>query len=191
MHFWCGCGNRISDTTDMLSYKGYILADQDLDDLYCKIEDAIMSPEPDRKKVVAQFFSDIIDIDKTMYQCPKCGRIFIDGEARLLNAFRPEEGCTERRLLQSTKGELWQGFLYAEWDDEKPEWSEHHGYVSPIVNIQYNIPGFDDYDAFVAKYYEVFEELKEKGIIRSAHLKRNRQVLHSWNAEVIERRWNF
>ncbi len=191
MHFWCGCGNRMSDTTDMIYYKGHIIADQDWDDLYGKIEDAIMSPEKDRKKVADQFFSDIADLCRWMYQCPQCGRIFIDGEGASLHAFQPEKGCTERRLLQSAKGELWQGFLYAEWEDEKPEWSEHHGYVWPIVNIEYNLPGFDDYDEFVAKYYGVFEELKEKGIIRRARLKRNRQLIHEWEAEEVETRWNF
>ena len=43
MHFYCTCGYRISDTTDFLSYKAYILADQDQDDFFDGMEKLIRS----------------------------------------------------------------------------------------------------------------------------------------------------
>ncbi|WP_338542496.1 hypothetical protein [Paenibacillus tundrae] len=41
MHFYCYCGNRISDTTDYLSYKGYVISDQDEFDFLDEIDRAI------------------------------------------------------------------------------------------------------------------------------------------------------
>ena len=37
MHFYCKCGKRISDTTDEISYKARMIADQDWLDLPEKI----------------------------------------------------------------------------------------------------------------------------------------------------------
>jgi len=34
MKFWCKCGCETHDTTDHLSYKGAIIADQDIDVLW-------------------------------------------------------------------------------------------------------------------------------------------------------------
>lgn len=51
MHFYCQCGNRIDDTTDMISYKARMIADQDWDGFLDAICAAIESKEMDREKV--------------------------------------------------------------------------------------------------------------------------------------------
>ena len=39
------------------------------------------------------------------------------------------------------------------------------------------------------KYYELFEELKERGIIRSAAMKINKEWIHHWKAEDVNSDW--
>lgn len=187
MHFYCKCGYRITDSTDNISYKAHIIADQDWYDFLDRITAAIKSDETNREKVIDEFYSDTTDIDKLIYQCPKCGQIFIDGEGRRLYSFCAE-GETKTDLLLSVKGKNWQGYLQAEWEDVKPEWSEHHGYIWPIVNLDYDIPGFDDYNKFIEKYYQLFEELKSKNILRYSYMKRNMQILHFWDATKTEKK---
>lgn len=182
MHFYCGCGRRISDTTDYISYKAHIVADQDWFDFLDRIADAIESGESNRQKVIDELYNDTIYIDKGMYQCPECGRIFIDGEDNYLHSFIAEEPV-RTNLLLSTKKENWKGFLYADWNDIKPEWSEYHGYIDCNVNIRYNLPGYNDYEVFKEKYYQLFDELKGKGIIRRAQMRRNRNIEHQWEME--------
>lgn len=46
MNFRCECGQRIHDTTDYLSYKGYLMSDQDQFDLLDEIDDAIEKSGP-------------------------------------------------------------------------------------------------------------------------------------------------
>ncbi len=190
MHFFCECGYRVTDITDYISYKARIIADQDWFDFYDRIEAAIKSDETDKEKIINEFWRDTLDISNAMYQCPKCGCIFISGERTILHAFKPVREVPVK-LLRSAKGEKWQGTLYAEWEDDKPQWSKHHGYIWPDVNLDFDIPGFDDYNSFVEKYYEIFEELKNRGVIRYARLKRNKQILHYWETSNIEKRWNF
>lgn len=190
MRFECKCGYIIHDTTDYISYKGRVIADQDWFDFYDRIEEAIKSNQKDKEQVINEFWRDTSGIANEIYQCPKCGCIFISGKGRELHSFEPNSQVT-LNLLISAKGEKWQGFLYAEWDDVKPEWRENHGLIYALVNAEYSGSGYDDYEEFEKRYYELFEELKAKGIIRSASLKRNGKELHSWDAEEIDLRWNF
>lgn len=189
MKFLCKCGYILHDSTDCISYKGIIIADQDWDDFYDRIEEAIKSKEEDKEKVMEAFWHDTLDVGNTIYQCPECGSIFISGEGRKLHSFKPNHPVP-LNLLNSAKGEKWQGYLYGEWDDVKAEWMEHHGHIWANVNEKYDIPEYDNYEAFERKYYELFEELKNKGIIRSARLKRNKQLIHSWEVEKLDKQWN-
>lgn len=183
MYFYCKCGSRISDITDYLPFKARMIADQDWIDFLETIEDAITSKEPDREKVADEFYSTAFNEHRRMiYQCPECGRIYINGEGNSLYSFRPEMPVSTK-LLQSSKGENWKGHLKAEWKDEKPEWSEHHGYIWPEVNGDYRTIKLDDYNEFAEKYYQLFEELKAKGVLRGSVMKRNGKRLHDWNEE--------
>lgn len=181
MHFYCKCGSRISDITDHISYKAHLIADQDWYDFLDAVVDAITSKEPDREKVVDEFYRDKLnDVRRIMYQCPECGRIYIDGEGNRLYFFQPEEPVNTK-LLQSSQGENWKGYLKAEWKDEKPEWSRYHGYIWPEINGDYREIGLDDYEEFEKEYYRLFEELKTKDVLRGSTLKRNGKRLHYWN----------
>ena len=185
MHFYCTCGNRISDTTDFLSYKAYFYADQDLEDLTDSIEKEIMNESLSREKCVDNIIcGHMFNYNhRNMYLCKQCGRLFVDDlTGKHFHIFAPE-GEVNTQLLQSVKGEAWKGFLWAEWIDEKPQWQEYHGYVSASVNVPYGGFTFDDREAFEKKYYALFEELKLRGIIRSASMKINKEWIHHWKAE--------
>ena len=80
----------------------------------------------------------------------------------------------------SAYGEKWKGYLYGEWRDEKPEWSDYHGYIDPTVNIQLDNLVFNDFEAFKKRFFEVFEYLKSMDIINYATLKINREEIFHW-----------
>ena len=180
----CPCGNRIHDNTDFISYKARIIADQDFDDMVEEINKAV------QRKVSGEELEDVIDAiddiiwryaDKDMYQCPECKRIFIDGvpsRPREVHRFVPE-GEVPGDLLISVEGSKWRGFLEAEWKDEKTEWMETHGSIYAKVNPS-EYYGFDDQQAFIKRYYELFEELKKAKRIRSAILWINGKRIHDW-----------
>ena len=181
MHFYCKCGNRISDTTDMISYKAHMIADQDWFDFLDAICAAIESKEINREKVIGEFYRETLKATRRhIYQCVKCGRIFMEDQEYQLHTFAPE-GTDNKRLLNSEKGSTWKGSLYAFWYDEKPVWMECCGMISPNVNISYENLEFDNYEQFETRFWEIFEELKEKKLIRYAKLERNREKVFDWN----------
>ena len=169
MKFKCDCGNVIHDTSDNLSYKGYIIADQDVDEFWSMIEEA---EKPHVKKLDIFWKLDAL-MKSAIYQCPSCGRLFIDDpddKSRFM-VFAPDingesDQKVNKRLLVSSHGDKWKGFLHAFWYDEKPSWCDYKGVIDPDVNIKYDNLMFDDYEAFENRFYEILEDMKSKNIIR-------------------------
>lgn len=183
MHFFCKCGARVSDTTDEISYKARMIADQDWFDFLDFVSE-LMEKEADREKMVDEFYLKISEFaGRAIYQCEKCGRIIMEDSEYYLHRFSPE-GEPNKRLLNSQKGSVWKGRLYGYWDDEKPDWSEHHGKIYPEVNIEYENLVFDDYEQFEARFREIFKDLKEKNVIKTASLKKNNKKIFDWNEQV-------
>lgn len=183
MHFYCTCGNRISDTTDFLSYKAYLLADQDEQDYYDAIEQEVKNEEISREECVdnIMFSFGRKYLGKAMYQCLECGRLFIEDETgRNFYTFVPE-GDVNKRILNSVEGEKWKGYLRGEWEDEKADWQEHNGYIWIEVNKSFEPMYFNDKEEFQKQYYLLFEQLKKEGIIRSAVMKVNKEWGHDWS----------
>lgn len=183
MHFYCTCGNRISDTTDFLSYKAAIMANQDEQDFFDEIEKEIKDEQITREECVDRVLLQHTGkyLNRNMYQCSQCGRLYVEDATYNFHVFAPE-GEASKQLLTSVEGEKWKGLLWGEWDDEKPEWREHHGFLE--VNTNKPLPGVifeDDKEEFQKKYYEMFEKLKQEGVIRSASLKINKQWMHRWD----------
>ena len=184
MHFSCQCGILIHDTADNLPYKGKIIADQDFNTLWDLIE-KLEKQHIDRIDVYNKIHDLLM---REIYQCPKCGRIYIENQAQnydlvgfQMESPEQQEKKENRSLLLSAYGEKWKGHLYAEWRDEKPDWwCDHHGIIMPEVNIKMDNLVFDDYDAFEKRFYEVFEELKVRDIIVSASLKANGKTIFTW-----------
>ncbi|MDE5578246.1 MAG: hypothetical protein K2J11_12775, partial [Oscillospiraceae bacterium] len=51
----CKCGNVLPDTTDRISYKGYIVPDKEYFDMLDLIDKMIESTNPDRKELVMTY----------------------------------------------------------------------------------------------------------------------------------------
>lgn len=187
MHFFCKCGKRISDSTDYLSYKAHMISDQDWFDLWDNIYEVIEKSGPtqnDKEKAIVKIMQMSIQMETTIYQCTKCGKLIFDGKNKF-EMYKSSSGYINKGLLQSYKGEQWEGYLHAEWSDKKPEWRETNGYILQNVNfksskIRKNI-GYNDWENIEKDYFIVFNEFKEKGIIRSSMLKKNDVEIHSWD----------
>lgn len=110
----CHCSYKIHDSADYLRYKGRIIADQDYFDYIDSVAEIIESECPDRKKLLVNFYCKFIDIIKTVYQCPKCGRLYIECENELF-CFSPENH-TDKDVLKSVHGEKWKGFSVCRMD---------------------------------------------------------------------------
>ena len=184
MKFICSCGHRISDTTDYLPYKGHIIADQDWFDFLEEIDAAIekSGPTPKDKENALMKIRDLsINLSKTVYQCEECGNVFFDTKQPYFEEFRSCNDNVNKGLLQSAKGEKWQGILYGEWVDVKPTWSSSNGYIDGtglIKGTQY-----DNFETLEKEYYLKFDELKKKNVLRYSTLKKNKTIIHSWSLD--------
>lgn len=185
MWIQCKCNYKIHDTTDNLPYKGHIISDQDWFDFLDLVSEAIESDKEDREKLVHEVYK-ASHINKLIYQCPRCGQLYIeDGCSGEFCSFSPDSKVN-KRLLESAYGSEWKGSLYAYWDDEIKEWREHKGEIFAEVNINLeNIKVFwDDKEEFEKTYYSLFQNLKEKNILRSATLKINGKEEHHWSNDM-------
>lgn len=100
---FCRCGNVLRDITDGIRYKGYIISDREQFDLYDFVDELIESDNPDKELLAMTFRSNISLGDsyirmKEIFQCPQCGRIFIEATPGEFVVFTPEEH-TENNLL--------------------------------------------------------------------------------------------
>lgn len=180
MHFYCNCGNRISDTTDYLSYKGYVISDQDEFDFLDEIDRAIeqSGPSAEDKESAAMNVRRLWgDLTRTVYQCPECGTIYMNNDKNQLRGFTRGNENTEKNLLRSAKGDAWPGFIYGDWVDQKPEWREK-GYIHASILPEMKI--YEDWESLESDYMALFQEFKDKSLLRSGILKKNGEWIHSW-----------
>ncbi|UMV49858.1 hypothetical protein LMZ02_11105 [Paenibacillus macerans] len=191
MNFRCECGQRIHDTTDYLSYKGYLISDQDQFDLLDEIDDAIEKSGPsstDKEEAAMRIRSLISTLFKTVYQCSNCGNFFIDNNHPSLEMFRGANQVN-KNLLVSALGDKWRGFIYAEWKDKIPDWQTSNGTLFNETNsssLTGKLDGngeYGDWETLEQDYYQLFNELKNKNVIRYSQLKKNYTVIHSWSLQ--------
>lgn len=94
----CRCGYVFHDNTDHLPWKAHFLADEDMDD-YFNTFDEIKETTSKR---------DIDDIvlkaahywERFVYQCPDCGKLYIESEPGTFSVFIPED---QENLLDEDK----------------------------------------------------------------------------------------
>lgn len=184
LHFFCQCGFRFNDTSDSIAYKARILADQDVKEL---VEILEYGEQPHSDDL--ELFAPACDlIGRSMFQCPQCGRLYVEDSDYSYIQFVPCEEAepapeVNKKLLISAHGKLWHGCLYGDWKNPKPDYLDHKGYIEPQVNLDYDNLEFDDYNAFETRYYEIFEELKGKGILEYAVMRVNGIKKHTWSCE--------
>lgn len=99
----CHCGYEILDVTDDVPQKGHLIPDQDwfatydaLDGLIDEVADGRSS-----KELAYHRAREIVSRSaRPMWQCRKCGRLYIDGLDKQLRCFNPEGGSTAFELLR-------------------------------------------------------------------------------------------
>ena len=188
MHFYCECGECISDVTDHIPNKAHIIADQDWFDLFSKINsefDIIVNKHDQIEEIIDKIIDLLWHTSKDIYQCEACGRLYIeDGEGHF-HIYEPVSHIVSKKVLRSIKGEKWQGFLYGDWEDVKPVWRSAHGYIWIECNVEDEPISreYDSFEVFQKAYYELFDKLKKENILQSSQLKRNNKELHYWNIE--------
>ena len=161
----CPCGNRLSDTTDFLSYKAHLIADQDFEDVMSAAESGGRCAWDAMTKYRRQ-----------IYQCTVCTRLLLlldndvvtfsaDDPARSGQALRSVDGARWRRNLRghwrNGRGEVWWGFGVAD-----------QGYETD----------FATWEDVEARYFEVFERLKKADTLRHSVLDRDSTTVHVWPA---------
>ena len=101
MKFLCNCGHVIRDQTDDLPYKAYAYPDQSMEAVYAAIHRLMESPAPSDVLQRDRMMDDIVSPkgQKTMYQCPNCGRVYI-GDNDKIHCFKPEFGDAPKTLFQ-------------------------------------------------------------------------------------------
>jgi DNA-directed RNA polymerase subunit RPC12/RpoP len=102
MQLACTCGNRIHDGTDGLSYKGYVVPDEEYFPMLDGY-DVLLDRVANRGSVDEEDYMDIrrnCSARRQIYQCSKCGRIFIwDSDIQGAFSFKPEDDDINCSLL--------------------------------------------------------------------------------------------
>ena len=104
MHFYCTCGRCIHDITDNIPYKAYLLSDED-EDRYCEAIEAVMRTEDltmDERVNRIVISLQTRYLSRCIYQCPDCGKLFVDDNDYKLHSFVPEEPV-DKQLLTAAR----------------------------------------------------------------------------------------
>lgn len=106
MKIGCHCGATICDSTDYISYKAHLTPDQEIYGVWDGIDDEVIDrvasgelPAEDAYMVSRRIIS---SPTRAMWQCFKCGRLYIDGPDGELHCFVPENHETEKQILRGS-----------------------------------------------------------------------------------------
>ena len=163
MKFICPCGNQIFDSTDFISYKAYIIADQDIEDMVKTFgSNEILNFETFRK------------YSRVVYQCNQCHRFILPHNEEVLT-FSADKPQLSNKLLRSVEGENWKRHLRGRWLNGKGEVCWGFGVDDEGFETE-----FDTWEKVELKYFEVFNRLQSKNIIRDSFLSKDGKILHKW-----------
>jgi len=179
LKFECLCGNIIVDQTDYLPYKGYLISDQDLFDLMDSVDHAIEKSGPtslDKEQAIMDIRNLETQLMKIVYQCTQCKRLYINDNHNKLNEFIPIRANNERSILASALGDKWKRPLIGDWNDSRS--GELKGYIwCQDYKDRSDYSNFEDLER---EYYKQLAFLTENNILRTAMLRYNDQIIHSW-----------
>jgi hypothetical protein len=104
MKLECHCGNLILNISDANSAKAHFICDELWSNLFDSFDDQILKPlESGRITEEAASMAlrtALIQASRPIYQCPACGRLWVDDPAHEAHSFLPESDATPRDLLQ-------------------------------------------------------------------------------------------
>ncbi len=187
MNFACRCGYRFYDGSDNLSFKAHILADEDWNEFVGYLEDA----EKPHTEKIENMGRSLDLLERCIYQCPECGRLFLESADGSLTMFTPSDTAepepdVDRHMLISSHGENWHGILSGWWEDPKPKWREYAGCVSVMMNEE-TAPAFhsNDYAETERQFHVIFEKLRAEDSIHYAafhvYEQGGSRCIFSWN----------
>ena len=100
MKIECACGHRMSDGTDGLSYEAHFVPDEDWERLWLEIDSAIENSGPGaREKEAACMRLRSLRIFRDIWQCPSCGRLYVEDQSHALRSFVAESEEVPKCLL--------------------------------------------------------------------------------------------
>jgi hypothetical protein len=118
---------------------------------------------------------------RSMWQCQECGSLYVDDREHRVHRFQPATADAPRDLLASIHGEQWKRPLRGSW---RPSLSR-----SPQMppgelwwggGADSGFEQFDSREELERRYYEVFQRLLDKGVLRNALLHHEGRQVHRW-----------
>lgn len=104
MKIQCACGYLISDGTDGLPHRAHFIADQDWEAFWDEVDAAVDRSGPSaREKEAACMRLRGLGLFRSAWQCPSCGRLWVDDASHTARPFAPEPGDVPARVF-SRKG---------------------------------------------------------------------------------------
>ena len=175
MHFYCACGNRISNVSYNLPYSARLVADVDVED-YWEAWEGTGRGQP------LGCLSYPMDYEKIMFQCEECGRIYFDDpdDPNRFIAFAPEDKNV--MVTGPAHGKSWQGYIYG-FSDLGMEC----GMGSCFTNWNYGFGEeyreFDSYEAMRKYFDEKMSELRKGDRLKRAWVNKDGQTIFRWALE--------
>jgi hypothetical protein len=182
MKISCVCGNRISDSTDFIRYKVRFIADQDWYDVVDASEEpeSVITYRGDEPTGTASMARHRLwRWSRTMWQCTRCGHLWLEDHEYEVRGFAPIEPSTPRNLLRSIHEDRWKRPLvggWRTWVRDGPKGELWWGFGDAEEGFE----EFEQWDQLERRYYEVFERLRAKDILRSAFLRNGDRMVHEW-----------
>lgn len=173
MRFLCECGHLITDTSDFLPYKAYMISDVDWED-YWEAHEREALGKPLGPYQEPMFY------EQSFYQCEECGRLYFDDpdDPRRFISFTPEDKAV--MVTGPSEGERWKGFL-------RGYFYGGHGHVCWHHATGEEYHEFDDYGELKAFFDGEFERLRREGAIRSAWINKDGETaVFKWDLETAE-----
>lgn len=189
MNFSCRCGYCFHDNADELYFKARIMPDQDTNEFWQLIEDA---EKPHTKDEQHDLHGKLYDLlERCIYQCPECGRLFLENASGSLTMFTPSDTAepepeVDRRMLISDHGKNWRGILSGYWFDPKPVWKPYQGIIRVRIGEDTEtLQELNDFAEMERQFHAVFEKLRAEDRIHYAafhvYEQGGSRCLFSWN----------
>src|SRR3954463_12578790 len=105
----CPCGAIISDSTDGLPRKGYVIPDQEWIPLCNALEQVIGDAMSRRIEAEAAFMRVHIllgEAARFVYQCRDCGRLFVNDRLHKTHVYTPSSHETGKEILRSRADQI-------------------------------------------------------------------------------------
>ncbi|SFI39638.1 ubiquitin family protein [Planctomicrobium piriforme] len=104
MKITCHCGRLIPDQTDGLPQKAHVIPDQNWNQTWEQIDKVLrhLAGRKTSEEAAAMQLRRIVSrVTRIAYQCPDCGRLYLNDEQGKLHSYVPHDDGTSRTILQS------------------------------------------------------------------------------------------